>query len=217
MHILSNSPDSLIYNSEGPAGLSIIGAYPRAKRDPADAALLEAAVAHYQSPEPLVYVPLFSLYSSAPLRGVTTAEVFRRGRRGYTRGVLLTYEDGCQRALGECRVGVDASSVFRNPRRLCADSRANGWRNCTVKIQFHCGGEHGHDDRRPVWTWEHGLDMGVWKCFEMEGTLRVWFGNQHMYVAVEPEKPQDENAHVEGHGDVLQNSSMAEVNTYLGN
>lgn len=182
INILGNPPKTLIHDTHEQNGVSLIGAYPRPQPKESDAAILEYPVS--QSP-PVDLTDGHALmeqsihYSSAPLAGVISADVFRRGREASCRGMLLTYENGWQMALGDCRLGVDGSRRYERPRLLCmANKREPGpaplqceyW---SARAQFETGGTHGHD--------EDG-----WECFDMEGTLEFWFTHQRQYLKVIP-------------------------------
>ena len=57
-------------------------------------------------------------FSAAPLDNVALAKVFHQEGRSYCRGLLFVYQDGAQRALGDCRVGVDPYETYETPRTL---------------------------------------------------------------------------------------------------
>ncbi|KAK1829468.1 hypothetical protein QBC39DRAFT_133524 [Podospora conica] len=65
------------------------------------------------------------LFSDATLQHVERAAVYRRwianpgeARRYYCTGILFTYKNGGQRAVGECRVGVDNHLVYEKPSEI---------------------------------------------------------------------------------------------------
>ena len=59
-------------------------------------------------------------YTSAPLKDAIEATVFYSDRTFfYCRGAMFTYKSGLQRAVGECRVGVDECETFSVVGGLC--------------------------------------------------------------------------------------------------
>ncbi|KAF7529912.1 hypothetical protein G7054_g9728 [Neopestalotiopsis clavispora] len=112
--------------------------------------------------------------SGAPLSGVTRVQIFQGPRREPSlqscRGIILDYENGAQRAVGECQLGgVDTSTVYTNIKRICfrrpggsvlLASQPNWWGiNCQVEAGSdleHSHGEHEHIE---------------WTCFHMQGNL----------------------------------------------
>ena len=88
------------------------------------------------------------------------------------RGIVFTYENGGQRAVGDCRVRLDASVVYHFPRRFCvATTRAERslsgvgvlpW--VRVCFSLYLLPDHYRD----------GEDAGDWECYEMEGILMFW-------------------------------------------
>lgn len=68
-------------------------------------------------------------FSAAPLDNITCAKVFYQQGREYSRGLLLKYQNGAQRALGHCRVGVDPYQRYDAPRTLCTSTMPVGGPN----------------------------------------------------------------------------------------
>ncbi|MBE3046651.1 hypothetical protein IMZ48_29800 [Candidatus Bathyarchaeota archaeon] len=176
-YVLAAPPATLIHDSDEHHGVSFIGAHPRAEPG-SDAELLgfprtrdlpRDVFGGYQRGEGSIH------FSSAPLRGVVLAEVLQRGRGPYCRGLMLTYGDGCQRALGDCRVGVDPSRRYEKPGRLCIcrsseedPSYNRKW--WSAKVVFQGSRAHRHDDGES------------WVCVDMAGTLNFWFSHREQYL-----------------------------------
>ncbi|KAH6604932.1 hypothetical protein Trco_006639 [Trichoderma cornu-damae] len=59
-----------------------------------------------------------AFFSSAPLENVVRLRVFTDHAK-CCRGLLLEYEDGSKRSVGECRIGVDRQRVYRSPACIC--------------------------------------------------------------------------------------------------
>ncbi|RSL54589.1 hypothetical protein CEP54_009813 [Fusarium duplospermum] len=98
-------------------------------------------------------------FSSARLSGVTRVEIFRDPHTGFCRGILLTYGNGSQRALGQCRIGIDGSTVCTLPTWICI---AN-FQHSPPKRGFRLQGVQ-------------------WECFPMKGWLEFWFRRQESQV-----------------------------------
>ncbi|KAB5584727.1 hypothetical protein GE09DRAFT_202 [Coniochaeta sp. 2T2.1] len=96
----------------------------------------------------------------APLSNVIRASKFTDARKGYCRGLLFHYSNGGQRALGQCRLGVDPMSEFRNPATLCfrVGQSTDGIQRVWVRLGDI---EHDHSERHT--------------CYQMgKGTLGFW-------------------------------------------
>ena len=57
--------------------------------------------------------------TSAPLAGVVSVTVFYIGETENCRGLLFTYENGGQRTVGQCRVGLDRCTKLESLAGLC--------------------------------------------------------------------------------------------------
>lgn len=55
----------------------------------------------------------------ASLEQVAYAQVFSDRETGRCSGILLEYEDGIKRALGQCRLGFDAVRCYEHPTNFC--------------------------------------------------------------------------------------------------
>ena len=93
------------------------------------------------------------LESTASLADVASAKIFEDGDTGICRGILLIYENGGMRALGQCRVGVDKEREFQTPRHMCyrryrfySHKRKHDLRGVQVAFSSDCSKEHGHSD-----------------------------------------------------------------------
>lgn len=178
-YTLGNSPETIIHDADDACGVTLIGAYPRALPEELDAAIQEFPLTRTV---PATFDGHYGLqlsmhFSSAPLADVTAAEVFRRGPGPYSRGILLTYGNGGQRALGECRLGVDSSRRYEWPRLLCTTMESKrsevppNRRLWTAMVQFKDAQAHEHDG-------------DGWKCYDMSGTLNFWFTHNQQYLEV---------------------------------
>ncbi|KAI4593625.1 hypothetical protein KJ359_009109 [Pestalotiopsis sp. 9143b] len=132
------------------------------------------------------YWPERENFSAAPLAGVRRIQIFVRDSPPPPRcqGILLAYEDGAERALGECRVGVGPSTAYQNPARVCFrlawEPRARhrharggpfGW------YEVEAGGDARH-------THAGGRERGGWACFAMVGILGFWFAHDCTAITI---------------------------------
>jgi len=152
--------------------MSVFGAYPR--KTPSGDKI--AAFRHPRSSS----APFQDAYlSSAPLESVVRLQVFHAGDGGdgsLCRGILLDYENGAQRALGQCRYNVDPTETYSQPAFICILETTTpprpGWnkQRQAVRVEGACG-EHGHDG-------------DGWTCFTMEGNLEFWFTGEEASLTI---------------------------------
>ncbi|KAL6790293.1 hypothetical protein GGI42DRAFT_347120 [Trichoderma sp. SZMC 28013] len=98
--------------------------------------------------------------SWAPLEHVARLRLFTDEDAGICRGLLLEYEDGGQRSVGECRVGLDVQQAYVRPVCLCI-GRMSGYPRWSIEVRVDGQAEHTHTERN-------------WQCYEMRGTLVSW-------------------------------------------
>ncbi|KAK1244955.1 hypothetical protein MKX08_004584 [Trichoderma sp. CBMAI-0020] len=154
----------LVFNVAEPAAISAMSAYPNQNGEIQPFARLGK--------------PPFqeACFSSAPLEDVALVHVYSDAETGLCRGLLAEYHNGSQRALGECRIGLDPVCTYRSPACLCfrrttrhrpgTSIELRGTRVCTADQS-----KHEHD--------EEG-----WLCFPMRGSLRFWFTNEQSVLDV---------------------------------
>ncbi|KAF4497327.1 hypothetical protein FAGAP_6489 [Fusarium agapanthi] len=91
------------------------------------------------------------LYFEASAKDVVHADVYYEEASGYCRGLLLEYANGAQRALGQCRVGIDPFKSCDKPNWLCYshsfdDKPFDRIRQC--KVECSTGSDsHDHSER----------------------------------------------------------------------
>lgn len=110
-------------------------------------------------------------FSTAPLDNITQIEVFYDKSNGFCGGLLLDYENGAQRALGQCRLGIDATTISVSPSRLCwlstshppSEGLESRW---ATKVEISgTAKEHRHND-------------DGWHCSDLKKkTINFWFSN----------------------------------------
>ncbi|KAJ3529490.1 hypothetical protein NM208_g9731 [Fusarium decemcellulare] len=170
--LLSKSPPTtIIYNTLELEPVSVIGAYPTGKEE-------NTPIAPFR--HPFIGDPPFpnAYFSSAPLESVNRICIFSNKHIGMCIGILLQYENGAQRSLGQCRVGIDPTEDYVKPVRICFRRQVytrlgvSGELQATrVRVSSSGPGHHVH--------YEQG-----WTCFEMQGELEFWFSWQETRLTV---------------------------------
>lgn len=125
-------------------------------------------------------VPGRACFSTAPLQDVSRARMFYDPDTWLCRGILLWYENGGSRAVGQCRVHVDDSTTVDRPTRLCFQATtyltSKKWVRPGVRVRFGRDGDgdgaHRHSDEG-------------WKCRPLDGILTVFFTHDSFYLEVE--------------------------------
>ncbi|KAL2134652.1 hypothetical protein VTI74DRAFT_11230 [Chaetomium olivicolor] len=116
-------------------------------------------------------------YTGAPLENVVRIDVFHEPETGFSRGLLLEYANGGQRSVGDCRIGVDSSTRYLRPARLCfrlaKDKVHVSW---VAKVE--CCSKDEEDEYVQL------AEEGGWTCFELKGWVRFRSGNGHSHVEV---------------------------------
>lgn len=115
-------------------------------------------------------------FSSAPLDGVVLLQIYSDAETGLCRGILAEYSNGSQRALGECRIGVDPVCTYKNPACLCFTQVTRKRPGTSIELK----GIKVSSSYQP----EHKHDEVGWSCFPMRGTLQLWFTNQQSSLEV---------------------------------
>lgn len=113
-------------------------------------------------------------FSSAPLQSAVSTQAFYDAETRVHRGIIINYQDGTRRALGQCRVGLDPFKYCASPSRVCftlpdpAQRRTRLHQEFSVKFEFGTDMEHTHD----------GTDNLEWICSPMKGILQFWFSGK---------------------------------------
>lgn len=115
-------------------------------------------------------------YSFAPLKYVIRISIYRGTKRKLCRGILLEYQNGAQRSLGQCRLGVDKGKHYTKPTHLCfrPTTYDGAWPN---RPRYPVPGGHFQKVTVVTCTTEshHTHDKGGWACCGLEGELEFWF------------------------------------------
>ena len=153
--MLSKGPrHTLIYGIPELNGIATVGVFP---------ATTESNVSVFDMPKLTVQWPSFC-FSYASLDKVYSVQVFYQRDWEHCQGLLIVYEGGAQRALGQCRVGWDPYLTYIRPSVLCTaprDPRPN--------LQGH------QFEVRCVLGHELHKHQGYWRCYPMRGILQCWF------------------------------------------
>ncbi|RSL80391.1 hypothetical protein CEP52_017394 [Fusarium oligoseptatum] len=167
--LLSKSPMTIIYNIRELQPVSVIGAYPTGEEDNS----LMTPFHH-----PFIDDPPFpnACFSLAPLESVNRISIFNNKPTGRCMGILLQYQNGAQRSLGQCRVGVDPVEDYVKPVHICFHRQSYVRSGTSVQVQETM--VRGTSRR------EHDHDEQGWTCFEMEGELEFWFSHEETKLTV---------------------------------
>lgn len=113
--------------------------------------------------------------SMASLGDVQSVEVFYDRDNRYCKGMLLYYQNGGCRAVGQCRVDMDPLKQFWQPSQICfrMDSVPGKGRGVLYNVQVnwrtdsHTHGEQG------------------WNCKPLEGVLVFWYAHNSSFITIE--------------------------------
>lgn len=168
---LGKSPLTLIHDTREWQPVSTIGAYSTDK----DITSWDPPFCH-----PSIGEAPFrdALFSSAPLERVRCLSIFNDKETGFCRGILLEYDNGAQRSLGQCRLDIDPVEYSTRPAGICfrRETHLIGPQH-SIPSNFILGNP---DSRRvttvkSTGTDEHTHDEEGWTCVPMKGELEFWF------------------------------------------
>lgn len=124
----------------------------------------------------------FGYYSRTPLGQIAESTVYYVPDTGSCRGILLRYENGGCRAVGQCRVNVDPSETIAEPSLICVrkeiyrDSQGLTQEKTLVKFTHNAL----HDE----------IDKG-WARYPLEGFIEFYFFFNHVLVEITTEFNED--------------------------
>ncbi|KAL7921836.1 hypothetical protein ACQKWADRAFT_294567 [Trichoderma austrokoningii] len=127
-----------------------------------------------QIDDPLGYAQNF--YAS--LERVVRAQVFTETGTSVCRGILLEYEDGIKRTLGQCRLGFDSVRCYEYPTTFCCMTAKD---SCVRPNKYEYSHVHVAFDS------EHGLlveEDVKWETYPMKGTLQFAYTNIQTAIKV---------------------------------
>ncbi|GAW23381.1 hypothetical protein ANO14919_129390 [Xylariales sp. No.14919] len=114
-------------------------------------------------------------FSMASLEGLQSVEVFYDQDGQHCRGMLLYYQNGGCRAVGQCRIHVDSSKQFLQPSQICF--RTNSLRGNGHVVLYNVQVDWRADSHRHE---EKG-----WACQPLDGILVFWYTHNSSFMAIE--------------------------------
>ncbi|EHK43120.1 hypothetical protein TRIATDRAFT_86044 [Trichoderma atroviride IMI 206040] len=117
--------------------------------------------------------------SSAPLENISSIHVFTDESTRLCKGLLIEYNDGLKRSLGQCRLGMDSVQSYKKPSSI---SHASTYQPTCERHLVPCKGVHVIFDSQ---NHHYGEDEGlIWEHYEMKGQLYFWFTMHEVYLKV---------------------------------
>ena len=163
---LTGPGTKLVHNIAENGPLSIVGAFPQNREHPV----------HIDTSQmPPLATPRIGrgCFSTAPLRGVAGITVFEDAVTRYCKGIIIDYENGGARAIGQCRIGEDPYVFYEHPVSLCMapvgerkPSMRWGYGECMVVA---VGSE-----RVTVPLFDNGKRL-EWCQYPLRGEMQFWF------------------------------------------
>lgn len=117
-----------------------------------------------------------SFLSWAPLEKVSWARTFCDKSTGFCRGIMLQYENGGCRTLGQCRINVDATKTVVRPVQICF--RVESYENDRGHLFYRVEAEFEHSLR-------HQQGEQGWKCRPLRGVAKFWFTRDSSILVVD--------------------------------
>lgn len=121
----------------------------------------------------------FTYYSWASLDGVSSVVKFFEDDFDFCRGLMIYYENGARRTVGDCRVQADRQATVNKPTQICyrtkipeGEDGENGIGTvCKLRVEFEHHNEHEGDER--------------WHCVPFRGTIRFWIARSFSWLSIE--------------------------------
>ncbi|PNP46479.1 hypothetical protein THARTR1_10801 [Trichoderma harzianum] len=121
----------------------------------------------------------YTYYSWASLDGVSSVVIFYEDDFDFCRGLMLYYENGGRRTVGDCRVQMDRQATVDRPTRICFRTKVpeslmgeNGIGTvCKLRVEFEHHNGHEGDE--------------FWHCLPFRGIIRFWSALGLPWVSVE--------------------------------
>lgn len=131
----------------------------------------------YENPMSLAPPFEHAYFSYAELENVRNMEVYHDKKLRICRGVIVRYDNGAERSLGQCRIGVDSVRVFEEPQFFCYKKTKylrQGTRVERDSIAAECNRAAHH----------HG--EGGWTCCRFPSRLEWWFTSEESRISFTP-------------------------------
>lgn len=130
-------------------------------------------------------------FSSAPLEGVTRVHTFEDKDDKFCQGIILEYANGAQRALGQCRFGLDPVSTVTNPSEICLaeyEYHPNGpvqprQLPTRMRVRFFSDDDYKRHKTHDGKT--------IWKSFPVKGAIELWFHGVRTIVRLFANRDED--------------------------
>ncbi|KAH8129422.1 hypothetical protein LI328DRAFT_163056 [Trichoderma asperelloides] len=117
--------------------------------------------------------------SSASLENVLSISIFTDKLTKLCKGIMIEYNNGLKRALGQCRLGMDSVHRYQNPSSI---SYASTYQPTCGKHKLSCKGVHVvFDSQNQLNVQDREL---IWEHYEMRGQLYFWFTTHEVYLKV---------------------------------
>lgn len=117
--------------------------------------------------------------SSASLENILNIHVFTDEPTRLCKGILIEYNNGLKRSLGQCRLGIDSVQSYKKPSSL---SHASTYQPACGRHQVACKGVHViFDSQNQQYAEDEEL---IWEHYEMKGQLYFWFTMHEFYLKV---------------------------------
>lgn len=118
----------------------------------------------------------YSYFSWAPLDGISSTTTFSDQSTGFCRGIIFQYESGGARAVGQCRLDVDATETVAHPLMLYLFTKryTSRWNRSHPKTQV----QFKHNS-------QHEQSAQGWECHKLRGHVKFWYTNESSILVVE--------------------------------
>ncbi|KAF5609153.1 uncharacterized protein FSUBG_4163 [Fusarium subglutinans] len=131
------------------------------------------------------------IHTAAPAKNITHADVYYDRRNGHCKGLLLKYANGAQRAVGQCRIGIDPFKAYEEPswfcyRDICDPETLEDTGSCVVECTT---GTNNHE--------HEPCDLDDWQCMRARAGSYLEFlcdsntDTFYMYVRHDEEENDD--------------------------
>ena len=178
--LATSRPITMVYGEPGPGNvLNLFGAHPGLAAD-AEAQVAPFSTA-YPQPNPISRI-MATYFSWAPLANVSSTVAYYDDATGDCRGVVLHYEGGGARAVGECRLHVDRAERVDRPARVCFRTELVDSQSLLTAHRVQAKFEQ-HAPSQP----DSGLAAlpAGWQARPMRGVVKFWFMDCSWFLAVE--------------------------------
>jgi hypothetical protein len=111
---LSEMPDKIVHSAREGRPISVIGASP-----PVQHHAVNRLSPFGKTDDQIRLFSNDAYVSTAKMSNFRWIRIFYDAFDGFCRGMILKYRDGAERALGQCRIGVDPCRTYLRPLWMC--------------------------------------------------------------------------------------------------